>query len=163
MAAPDFGIFGFGPQAAGVGDTVSFDYFQLDGPDPSGCECDAPGPVTSSPAARSTRRAGTRSRTTTRRSTRSSNGALQGHDDRRRDLPGRSTGRRPADPAGGRPRRRRTACWRPSSTNTLDGGYSQGGILVYGADNDYVKINAISDDGQGRVNRLELRSEVGGA
>ncbi len=55
-----------------------------------------------------------------------------------------------------------TTSSRRSSTNTLDGGYSQGGILVYGADNDYVKINAISDDGQGRVNRLELRSEVGG-
>ena len=47
-------------------------------------------------------------------------------------------------------------------TNTLDGGYSQGGIMAYGSDNDYVKLNAISDDGQGRVNRLELRSEVGG-
>ena len=34
--------------------------------------------------------------------------------------------------------------------------------MVYGSDNDYVKLNAISDDGQGRVNRLELRSEVGG-
>ena len=34
--------------------------------------------------------------------------------------------------------------------------------MAYGSDNDYVKINAISDDGQGRVNRLELRSEVGG-
>ncbi len=43
MAAPDFGIFGFSPQEIGVGDTVSFDYFQLDGPDPSGCEqCDRP-------------------------------------------------------------------------------------------------------------------------
>ena len=44
MASPDFGIFGFGPQAQGQGETVSFDYFQLDGPDPSNCEqCDGPG------------------------------------------------------------------------------------------------------------------------
>ena len=48
-------------------------------------------------------------------------------------------------------------------TQTLDGGYSQGGMIAYGSDNDYVKINAISDDGNARVNRLELRSEVGGA
>ena len=61
-----------------------------------------------------------------------------------------------ADPAG--------ADWvlETKLTNTLDGGYSQGGILAYGDDNNYVKINAISDDGNTRVNRLELRSEVGG-
>ena len=41
MATPDFGLFGFSPQPVGVGDTVTFDYFQLDGPDPSDCEqCD---------------------------------------------------------------------------------------------------------------------------
>ena len=33
-------------------------------------------------------------------------------------------------------------------TNALDGGYSQGGIMVYGGDNDFVKLNAISDDGK---------------
>ena len=72
-----------------------------------------------------------------------------------------STGRRPAAPAGGRPRR---ADWvlETKLTNTLDGGYSQGGILAYGDDNNYVKINAISDEGNARVNRLEMRSEVGG-
>ena len=40
MADPDFGLFAFAPQASGVGETVSFDYFTLDGQDPpSGCEC----------------------------------------------------------------------------------------------------------------------------
>ena len=40
MADPDFGVFAFGPQADGQGDTVSFDYFWLDGQDPPGeCEC----------------------------------------------------------------------------------------------------------------------------
>ncbi len=47
-------------------------------------------------------------------------------------------------------------------THTLDGGYSQGGIMAYGDDNNYVKINAISDDGNAQPNRLELRSETGG-
>ena len=51
MADPDFGLFAFAPQATGVGDTVSFDYFTLDGEDPpSGCECVA-APATSSTAA----------------------------------------------------------------------------------------------------------------
>ena len=36
MTTPAFGLFAFGPQAAGVGDTVSFDYFTLDGQDPAG-------------------------------------------------------------------------------------------------------------------------------
>ena len=35
MADPDFGLFAFAPQASGVGDTVSFDYFTLDGQDPA--------------------------------------------------------------------------------------------------------------------------------
>ena len=34
MTAPAFGLFAFGPQADGQGDTVSFDYFTLDGQDP---------------------------------------------------------------------------------------------------------------------------------
>ena len=47
MEAPAFGLFAFGPQAAGVGDTVSFDYFTLDGRTrPAGAT--APAPATSS-------------------------------------------------------------------------------------------------------------------
>lgn len=42
-------------------------------------------------------------------------------------------------------------------------GYAQGGLLVYGDDDNYVKLDVISDSGQGRINRVELRSEVGGA
>ena len=34
--------------------------------------------------------------------------------------------------------------------------------MAYGDDNNYVKINAISDDGQTPGQPLELRSEVGG-
>ena len=33
MTTPAFGLFAFGPQATAVGDTVSFDYFTLDGQD----------------------------------------------------------------------------------------------------------------------------------
>ena len=43
----------------------------------------------------------------------------------------------------------------------LDGGYSQAGILVYKNDGNYVKLDPISDaDNAGRVNRIELRSEI---
>ena len=38
-----------------------------------------------------------------------------------------------------------------------------GGLLAYGDDDNYVKLDVISDTGQGRINRVELRSEVGGA
>ena len=42
MQAPDFGLFAFGPQATAVGETVSFDYFWLDGQDPPDeCTCEA--------------------------------------------------------------------------------------------------------------------------
>ena len=41
MADPQFGVFAFGPQAAGQGDTVAFDYFLLDGRDAGEpCDCD---------------------------------------------------------------------------------------------------------------------------
>jgi cytochrome c len=42
-------------------------------------------------------------------------------------------------------------------------GYSQGGLMVYGDDDNYVKLDVIADDGQTRINRVELRSEVAGA
>jgi PKD repeat protein/glucose/arabinose dehydrogenase len=45
---------------------------------------------------------------------------------------------------------------------TINGGWAQGGLLAYSGGNDYVKFDAISDDGQTRINRLELRSETNG-
>ena len=45
----------------------------------------------------------------------------------------------------------------------LVGGYSQGGLIAWVDDDNYVKLDAISDLNQTRINRLELRSEVGGA
>jgi cytochrome c len=48
-------------------------------------------------------------------------------------------------------------------TTTLNGGYGQGGILVYTDDDNYVKLDAISDVNNARINRIELRSEAAGA
>src|SRR5262249_22080878 len=46
---------------------------------------------------------------------------------------------------------------------TITDGYSQGGLIAYSSGDNYVKLDAISDTGQTRVNRIELRSEVGAA
>ena len=46
---------------------------------------------------------------------------------------------------------------------TISGGYEQAGLLVYADDDNYIKYDIISDDGQTVLNRLELRSEVAGA
>ena len=46
---------------------------------------------------------------------------------------------------------------------TFTDGYAQGGLIAYGDDDNYVKLDVISDTGQGRINRVELRSELGGA
>src|SRR3954470_8396660 len=45
-------------------------------------------------------------------------------------------------------------------SGTLSGGYAQGGIMVYGDDDNFVKLDAISDTNQTVINRIELRSEV---
>ena len=48
-------------------------------------------------------------------------------------------------------------------SGTITDGYGQGGLIAYVNGDNYVKFDAISDTGQTRINRLELRSEVGGA
>jgi cytochrome c len=48
-------------------------------------------------------------------------------------------------------------------SGTFTGGYSQGGLLIYTDDDNYVKLDAISDANQTRINRIELRSEQAGA
>ena len=48
-------------------------------------------------------------------------------------------------------------------SSTITDGYAQGGLIAYKDGDNYVKFDAISDTGQTRINRLELRSEVGGA
>src|SRR4051794_33268214 len=44
-------------------------------------------------------------------------------------------------------------------TTNLAGGYGQGGIIVYTDDDNYVKLDAISDVNNARINRIEFRSE----
>ncbi|MCB7138002.1 ThuA domain-containing protein [Cellulosimicrobium marinum] len=48
--------------------------------------------------------------------------------------------------------------------SAFDRQYQQGGLIVYGGDDDYVKLDFVVDNqaGQAVVRRIELRSEVGG-
>ena len=160
MASPDFGIFGFSPQDAGVGDEVAFDYFLLDGPDPSGCEqCTGPGDDFTGDTLNADRWNAIAHDDPTKYKVENGNLVVT-----------TTAGEIYQSSTGGGPLILQSADHAPSDfvletklTNTLDGGYSQGGILVYGSDDDYVKLNAISDaNNANRVNRLELRSEVAG-
>ena len=44
----------------------------------------------------------------------------------------------------------------------VNGGYGQGGLIAYLDGNNYVKLDPISDAGQTRINRIELRTEIAG-
>ena len=46
--------------------------------------------------------------------------------------------------------------------SAINGGYGQGGLIAYVDGDNYVKLDPISDAGQTRINRIELRAEVGG-
>ena len=46
-------------------------------------------------------------------------------------------------------------------TATINGGYKQGGLIAFVDGDNYVKFDAISDVDNTRINRLELRAEVG--
>ncbi|MDZ5661737.1 ThuA domain-containing protein [Nocardioides sp. S-58] len=48
-------------------------------------------------------------------------------------------------------------------STTFTDGYAQAGLLVYGDDDNYVKLDPISDTNAGRINRVELRSESNAA
>jgi PKD repeat protein/glucose/arabinose dehydrogenase len=165
MTSPSFGLFAFGPQADGVGDLVAFDSFTLDGKDPDEpCECEGNGGsgdefdgasldttkfnhvVHDDPAAYSV--SGGQLMATTK------NG----------DIYTTPNGANPgpfflqtADHAG--------ANWAIETkidATQLSNGYEQAGLLAYSDDDNYVKWDVISDDGTTSINRLELRSEVGG-
>ena len=164
MADPDFGVFAFGPQAAGQGDAVTFDYFWLDGQDPpSECQCEATGgdsfdsgsldktkwnAIVREQADLYAVQAGWLEMTTV-------NGDIY-------------TNGNPATT-------RNFILQEPTSAgqdwviethidaSTISGGYEQAGLLVYANDDNYIKYDIISDDGQTVRNRLELRSEINGA
>ncbi|MFB9315717.1 ThuA domain-containing protein [Nocardioides plantarum] len=46
-------------------------------------------------------------------------------------------------------------------STTFTGGYAQAGLIIYGDDDNYVKLDPIADVDAGRINRIELRSESG--
>ena len=160
MAAPNFGVFAFGPQADGQGDTVSFDYFTLDGQD-QGCECSAAGDGFDSAGLDKTRWNEIVREDETNYAV--EDGGLTvttvgGDIYEASDASGtRNFFLQSADHAGA------DYVLETKLSGTIDGGYAQGGILVYTDDGDYVKFDAISDDGQTRINRIELRSEIGDA
>jgi PKD repeat protein/plastocyanin len=164
MASPSFGLYAFGPQAEGVGDTVAFDYFTLDGEDPTEpCECETGGSgdefaggsldttkfnkiVRDDPTAYSVN--GGQLQVTTK------NGDIY-------TTPNAATAGpfflQSADHAG--------ADWvieTKVDARQLSNGYEQAGLMAYKDDDNYVKWDVISDQDTTSINRLELRSEVGG-
>jgi PKD repeat protein len=157
MASPDFGPFAFGPQADGVGDTVSFDSFLLDGEDPpSECECVAgPGDEFDGASLDKERWNGIVRED-------ASKYVLEDGKLKITTVGGDIY-------AGGDPAATRNfILQQPASDDwvietkvggSISGGYEQGGLLVYQDDANYIKFDLISDEGQTVKNRIELRSE----
>jgi PKD repeat protein len=158
VAAPRFGVYAFGPQADGVGDTVSFDYFTLDGQD-QGCPCALAGDGFDGAGLDKTRWNEIVREDDTKYVV--EDGGLKvttvGGDIYQTSDPSgtRNFFLQSADHAGA------DYVLETKLSGTIDGGYAQGGLLVYTDDGDYVKFDAISDEGNTRINRIELRSEVG--
>jgi PKD repeat protein len=160
MATPAFGLFAFGPQADGQGDVVPFEYFTLDGADTGECSCVSSGDEFDGTALDKAKWNGIVRDDPTKYTV--EGGALKVT-----TVPGEiyqggnptGTGTlflQTADHAGA------DYVLETKLSGTINGGYSQGGIIVYGGDDDYVKFNGISDQDNPRINRIELRSEVGG-
>jgi PKD repeat protein len=164
MTSPSFGLFAFGPQADGQGDTVAFDYFTLDGKDPDQpCQCQSGGSgdefdgatldttkfnriVRDDPSSYTV--SGGQLMATTK------NGDIY-------TTPNAATSGpfflQTADHAG--------ADWvieTKVDARQLSNGFEQAGLMAYSDDDNYVKWDVISDDGTTSINRLELRSEKGG-
>jgi cytochrome c len=161
MASPDFGLFAFGPQAEGQGDTVSFDQFLLNGEVPGG-ECGCSGDEFDGTSLDTTRWNGIVREDDTLYNV--SNGALNVttvNGDIYTDGDPASTRNfflQTPDHAG--------EDWVIETrvdAGELSGGYEQAGLLAYIDDDTYVKYDIISDDQQTTLNRIELRSEVNGA
>jgi len=163
MADPSFGVFAFGPQAAGQGDTVAFDYFLLDGRDagePCDCVAGAGDEFDGSALDKAKWNAIVREQESLysldngQLRVQTVAGDIYTNGD---PAPTRNFFLQSADHAG--------ADWvietRLDITQLSDG-YEQGGLLAYKDDDNYVKFDPLSDDGQTTVNRIELRSEVNG-
>ena len=120
--------------------------------------------MTSSTARRSTRRAGTRSSARTPRKYNVDNGGLTITTVRRRHLhQQRPAGHAELLPADRGSHRQPTTCSRPSSPARSRAATARAASSIYSDDDNYVKLDAISDTNQTRINRIELRSEVAGA
>jgi regulation of enolase protein 1 (concanavalin A-like superfamily) len=161
MASPDFGIFAFGPQPDGQGDAVSFDYFLLNGEQPGDpCECVARGDEFAGGALDKTRwnnivredaalynvAGGSLNVTTV-------NGDIYEDGD---PAPTRNFFLQTPDHAG--------EDWVIETRvdgRQLSDGYEHAGLLAYVDDDNYVKYDIISDQGNTIPNRIEMRSEVG--
>src|SRR4029078_7000045 len=155
-----FGLFSFGPQASGVGDVTSFDYFTLDGQDPpSGCACTGPGDDFDS----------------TSLDTEKWNKVLRPDPSKIAFADGDlkvttvlgdiyTTG----DPSGTRNFLLQSAdhigkedyvLETKVDVSQLNGGYAQGGILVRTDDDNYIKFDAILDVNNPKFTRSRLRSD----
>ncbi len=161
MADPDFGLLGFAPQASGVGDTVSFDYFLLNGEDPpSECNC----VQGSGDEFDGTALDKTKWNAIVRED--AANYVLEDGALKITTVAGDIYTN--GDPSGTRNFILQTAPagdWviETKVSGNFSGGYEHGGLLVRTDDDNYVKFDVISDDGQTIKNRIELRSEVAGA
>ena len=163
MAAPSFGVFAFGPQAEGQGDTVAFDYFLLNGRDASEpCDCvegagdefdgtaldkDKWNAIVREQEDLYTLEDGWLEVTTV-------NGDIYTG-----GAPGPTRNFILQNPTPGQ----NWVIETHIDAATLSGGYEQAGLMVRADDDNYIKYDIISDDGQTRLNRLELRSEIAGA
>jgi regulation of enolase protein 1 (concanavalin A-like superfamily)/type 1 glutamine amidotransferase len=165
MEDPAFGLFAFGPQATGVGDTVSFDYFLLDGEQPGGGGCDCTGPGDDfdgtsldtekwnkivRPDPSKIAFADGDLKVTTVLGDIYTNGDPSGT---------RNFLLQSADHIGKDDYVLETKV----DVSQLNGGYAQGGILIRADDDNYIKFDAISDVDNPKFNRIELRSEQAGA
>ena len=158
MAEPDFGLFAIAPQAQGNGTLVPFEYFMLDGPDPVECGCVSSGDEFDGTSLdKATWNAIVRD-DATRYAV--ADGALTvttvPGEIYRAGTGGGTLLLQSADHAGA------DFVLETTLSGTITTGYSQAGIMVHADDDNYVKFNAISDDGANRINRVELRSEVAG-
>ena len=164
MVAPDFGLFAFSPQPEAVGDTVTFDYFWLDGQDPpSECECPATGGdefdsetldlqkwnnIVREDPTKYTLTGGKLAITTVA-------GDIYTNGD---PLPTRNFILQTADHAG--------ADWTIETpvdvTQLTRAATSRAACSSYQDDDNYIKFDPVSDPGNTDVNRIELRSEVDG-
>ncbi len=165
MQAPDFGLFAFGPQPDGQGDTVSFDHFYLNGKDAGGgeCECVATGGDSFDSATLDKQKWNAIVREDANLYA-LNNGWLE-----MTTVNGDIYTNGNPDPTRNFILQEPTAAGQDwviethIDAATISGGYEQAGLMVYSNDDNYIKFDIISDDGMTVRNRLELRSEINGA